>query len=561
MSSRGAIAAAALSLLIALPGALAHTDALGIESSRRDPFERVPAYKVVTWDWPDVEPSETSSLEWGGKLHIVWQGKSPRPGEPGSRGAIYYRTFDDSGPRQNATWGPVVNLTPVERSGDRYGHANDYPNITLHDGRVFVIWESEDDSQKPFPRNSTLHDILMRSSDGSSWSETVVVNEPPPGGQEWGCYHPRAISHNGELFIAYSRMKGLYAELVVRTYDGALGEETVVSLPSGTAMCDWPFFATYKEFLYLIWEANDPVAGRTTIYLSVSSPSGWSPALEVGVIPVAGFKDAFPKLEVFRNRVTGVEELWGAWRVVDGEGATYRGPGDQDIVMRRVDGPTMGPYVQVSPPSDTGDDNRPNLVAFGDSLYVIWQTSDEASSDGMDWDIVMRSFDGSELSPIVPLSRSGDRCESVVIDTEPHNLGDDEFPSAAVYRNRLFVLYETYDNVTGIPDAAELINTRSIVLKLAVDADSDLDTRPDSSDAFPSDPSEWRDTDGDGVGDNSDYRPLDPTVQSASQVPAPAVEDRSHVLIIALGALLAAALALIAAPLARRGSRIDGEEE
>ncbi len=39
--------------------------------------------------------------------------------------------------------------------------------------------------------------------------------------------------------------------------------------------------------------------------------------------------------------------------------------------------------------------------------------------------------------------------------------------------------------------------------------DPDMDTRCDPVDAFPSDPLEWDDTDGDGVGDNSDVCPLD----------------------------------------------------
>ena len=41
--------------------------------------------------------------------------------------------------------------------------------------------------------------------------------------------------------------------------------------------------------------------------------------------------------------------------------------------------------------------------------------------------------------------------------------------------------------------------------------DSDGDGVPDSSDAFPNDPTEWVDTDGDGVGDNVDAYPNDPT--------------------------------------------------
>lgn len=41
--------------------------------------------------------------------------------------------------------------------------------------------------------------------------------------------------------------------------------------------------------------------------------------------------------------------------------------------------------------------------------------------------------------------------------------------------------------------------------------DSDGDGVPDDEDAFPNDPTEWDDTDGDGVGDNADAFPSDPT--------------------------------------------------
>jgi len=43
--------------------------------------------------------------------------------------------------------------------------------------------------------------------------------------------------------------------------------------------------------------------------------------------------------------------------------------------------------------------------------------------------------------------------------------------------------------------------------------DSDGDGVPDNQDAFPNDPSEWNDADGDGIGDNADEFPNDPARQ------------------------------------------------
>ncbi len=474
-----------------LSAATAWTVPLGLESSRRDPFEHVPTYKVVTWDWKGVEPSETSALEMSGQLYICWQGKSERPDGNGSSGAIFFRTFDDSGPTGNATWGPIFNLTPTDNSQDHFGHANDYPKMVNYSGRAYVVWQSGDDSQKPAPRNTTDSDILMRSFDGGNWSDVVMVNDAPPDDVEWQCFHPAAIPFKGQLFIAYPRASEFSTDIIVRNFDGVLGPEETVSVPSQSVRCDWPFLTVFKDVLYLIWEVDDINAGQTRIYMSSDPGGGWSTPVSIYTVPIEGFRDVFPKLVEYQDPATGNDELWAVWRTLDGEGAVMKAPGDMDILMRRVDGGPSGPYYPVSPVNDRGDDTRPNAIAHAGRVYLIWATNDESTSDGSDYDIVMRSFDGQNLSIVQSLSVPGDRCETVSIDTEPHNLGDDEFPSVATYRGRLFALWETYDNYTGVPDKAPGLNTRSIMLKLVEDVDSDGDGYPDSSDAYPLDPTRW----------------------------------------------------------------------
>jgi len=516
---------------------------LGTESQERDSHEKVATYKRVTSDWLGKEASETSAIEINGKLCIAWQGKNARPDGNGSRGAIFFRTLDDSGLRQNASWGPIFNLTPTDDSRDRYGHANDYPCIVNYSGSAYVLWESEDETQKPAPRNSTLHDILMKKFDGSAWSDVMFFNEPAPADSEVRCFRPGAATFRGQLFAAWLRANGSTGDIVVRAYDGLFGPETVMPNPSNSTRCDWPFLQVYKDVLYLVWEANDVSGARSLVLMSSNTGAGWSEPRQLYDVPVANFKDLSPKLAVYQNPVSGQEELWAAWRTVDGEGATWREPGDQDVVIRRVDGTSLGPNIQVSPAIDRGDDTRPNLIALRDKLYVVWETSDDSTKDGADYDIVMRSYDGLKLSAVIPVSPPGDRCESVVIDTEPHNLGDDEFPSVTVYRNRLFVLYQTYDNVTGMPDPVPNENLRCIILKLSVDTDSDGDGYPDSSDAFPYDLAEWKDSDDDGVGDNSDYRPYDPAVWNAPPPEVKGWRDPLPVIILVVVLLVAAIVA------------------
>jgi len=62
----------------------------------------------------------------------------------------------------------------------------------------------------------------------------------------------------------------------------------------------------------------------------------------------------------------------------------------------------------------------------------------------------------------------------------------------------------------GSADKSVDVGTDSVLLDVLAGLDSDGDGVPDESDAFPNDPTEWDDTDGDGVGDNSDAFPSDP---------------------------------------------------
>ena len=65
-----------------------------------------------------------------------------------------------------------------------------------------------------------------------------------------------------------------------------------------------------------------------------------------------------------------------------------------------------------------------------------------------------------------------------------------------------------------------MVTMRMLSLNSLEWKDTDGDRVGDNSDKFPMNPDEWKDSDLDGVGDNSDYRPYDGEVQTREDLRA-----------------------------------------
>jgi hypothetical protein len=101
-----------------------------------------------------------------------------------------------------------------------------------------------------------------------------------------------------------------------------------------------------------------------------------------------------------------------------------------------------------------------------------------------------------------------------------------------------------------------LLKFRStIVLKIIEDGDHDNDTHKDHQDVFPKDSKEWKDSDWDGVGDNSDADPYDATVTSIKGTTG---DSEGEVGLTPRGLLLLGIIAIVAA--AALGLMVGGKK-
>ena len=106
----------------------------------------------ITFDQNQEDYRDPAAAEYGDSLYVAWVSKEANPGSPGGGATdtllsrvLYVRPFSDVSGRPS--WGNVVLLTP--NSTDTLGHGNHAPVLAAFSGRLYVLWQSNDPSQKP----------------------------------------------------------------------------------------------------------------------------------------------------------------------------------------------------------------------------------------------------------------------------------------------------------------------------------------------------------------------------------------------------------------------------
>ena len=98
-------------------------------------------------------------------------------------------------------------------------------------------------------------------------------------------------------------------------------------------------------------------------------------------------------------------------------------------------------------------------------------------------------------SDALTFSTAGDDADKITLDGE----GILSFVEAPDFESKV-----SYSLTASVSDGTNLVSQDLVVIVRDVDEDRDYDGIPDSRDAFPTDPAETADTDGDGIGNNAD---------------------------------------------------------
>jgi len=527
----------------------------------------------VTYDFQDFwkesfeayEPGSSNREPWlttyDDKLWVLWEGLlvPNSPLDPVAyKGKIYARSYTDH--NGEPEWGDIIDITPNAYYQD---HVNQKVQAVEFKGKMYVIWQSGDRNLKPQGHPEWQWDIMVRSYDGNEMNEfsppEIISRHGAFAGEGGFEQYPQVVVYQDKLFVVWFRedTENGITDILYRTFDGnAWSDINVLSAyPNNNTDNLWPSLSVWKNRLYVLWQ-KEVKGSRFTeaVHSYTADGKTWSPVTPISrkMDTTRASFDTVSNLATYQNPKTDKLELHAFWRTFNTEN-THGGPYDYDIVTKVFDGDDWGPTKEISPKDDKWDDTYPFAIEIGGELHIFWSSKDNNVGDGEDYDIIRRTYDGESYSEPETISRVGDRDVVLFDDNEWWNEGDDQWSKAVIYPNqygdeRLFLVWWTFDHITGCcydnPTGAH----PTIAMKLVEDADHDKDGYPDSNDDCPNDPEDHRDSDGDSYCDNNDGAPNDPTKWKIKTEP---IDDRANwdplpmymiiiVLLIACVALLAA---------------------
>lgn len=332
----------------------------------------------------------------------------------------------------DAKWGDFVEVSSPTDNGDD----KDVDFIEFQD-LLYMAWDSEDDTIT----NGTDRDIVLRTYDGLNFGPIVELSTIGDTGQD---FLPQLEVFNDKLYVVWETRDpitsdGTDMDIVYRSFDGTIWSPIEEITPVGDASSDYiPQVEVFDDRLWVVWRTDNPSLGWSTdadIVLRSFDGSAWGSYEEV--TPTTNFgTDLGPCLSAYNG------QLYVAWATND---AVTSSGGDWDIVVRSRTSTAWNPVVEITNITDSGDDgNDPiDMATYQGKLVVAWGTDDSTTSDGGDYDVVMREFDGTSWAPIVEVTNPGDS-------------SGDNIPHLQEYNDKLFITWiwgdyigiKSYDGAT-----------------------------------------------------------------------------------------------------------------
>jgi hypothetical protein len=400
----------------------------------------------------NVSPGEEGPflVAFNGLLFAAWSTMDTRlTGGSGSDFDVVVRSYNGT------EWGAVTDISPPASSD---GVDDREVVMLVYRSELWVIWSHGDDNGV-----QGITDLMYSRYNGASWSAPAIISPTPTDGINT---YENAVVFAGRLWVLWKTSDSTISagtpgpnkdlDIVVRSYDGATDSwdtTTEMTAPDNNYL-DWiSDIEAFNGKLYVVWEASYWDLTKTygfdaplgDIHMRVYDGQAWGAiqnmSHDMDVTEGRTNEDQAPHLSIFRNPVSGLDELYLIWMrgcLQETQQGVPLCPTDYDIAYRMFNGAAWTPGDYLTYASDTDEDMFPCTADFNQVFYVFWVSGVITTEDHSGpvtlistyGDIQYRAYNGREWSDIKEVTHVG------TLDNVSH-------PACAVYANRLFVAWES----------------------------------------------------------------------------------------------------------------------
>lgn len=353
------------------------------------------------------------------RLWMAWASKDPTIVDGADWDIVVSWSFDGT------VWAPPVDISPP---GDPY--EDDSPDIIGYGGKVYVAWSAAQTDSSFAPSA-----IYIRSWDGTRWEDASRLTPP---GMRYMNDGPQLIVYLNGLFVFWRTtdptLSDIYdtddMDMVFRTFDGERWSGVAELTPPSDTEIDWSLnLIEFDGRLFAFWDQDVDTSRDFTVDIFYRSFDGSRWSAPINIIPQPDRElDEIPRSAIYRNPVTGRDELWVTW--IRGNPSLH----DLDIMARRYDGSSWGTVMELTDPAHHNDNQGQVVLEYDHRLYVAWitgtNTSEETNSTIAIYntygDVVLRAYDGYRWSDRMELT-PGDENDNA------------NSPTISVYGGKLYV--------------------------------------------------------------------------------------------------------------------------
>src|SRR5919201_319069 len=235
------------------------------------------------------------------------------------------------------------------------------PKTTTAGDNVYVVWQSN--------KGHGISNIYFRASKDNGTTFGNIINLSHNTGLSSS---PQIAAYNNNVYVVWqsSKAHGISNIDFRASKDNGTTFGNIINLSHNTGLSSSPQIAAYNNNVYVVWQSN--ATRNSEIYfekiVNVNNNNNKSYFIQKNLSSNKTASSVSPNIIVLENYVYVI------WR-----GSKAHGISNIDFRASKDNGTTFGNIINLS--HNTGLSSSPQIAAYNNNVYVVWQSNATRNSE------------------------------------------------------------------------------------------------------------------------------------------------------------------------------------